>query len=59
MTAFALWLAAAAILILAGIAVPYSLMSGGAIGLGIAGFWLAFGVAVIALILRGVAGWRR
>ncbi len=59
MTAFALWLAAAAALVLAGIAVPYGLLSGGATGLGIAGFWLAFGVAVIALILCGVAGWRR
>lgn len=59
MPPFARWLAAAACLILAGIAVPYGLMSGGATGLGILSFWLAFGLAVVALILWGVAGWRR
>ncbi len=59
MTPFARWLAAAGCLVLAGIAVPYGLLSGGATGLGIPLFWLAFGVAVIALILAGVSGWRR
>ncbi len=59
MTPFARWLAAAAVLILAGIAVPYGLMSGPPHGLGVTAFWVAFGVAVVALILWGVRGWRR
>lgn len=59
MTPFARWLAAAALLILAGIAAPYGLMSGPPHGFGILIFWCAFGLAVVALILRGVAGWRR
>lgn len=59
MTPFARWLAAAAVLILAGIAVPYGALSGPPHGLGIPAFWLAFGLAVIALILWGVRGWRR
>ena len=59
MTAFARWLAAAAVLILAGIVVPYGILSGPPEGLGLSAFWLVFGVAVIALILWGVAGWRR
>jgi hypothetical protein len=59
MTPFARWLAAAALLVLAGIAVPYGLLSGEPHGLGILVFWLGFGLAVIALILRGVSGWRR
>lgn len=59
MTPFARWLAAATILVLAGIAVPYGPLSGPPHGYGILLFWLAFGLAVIALILAGVAGWRR
>lgn len=52
------WLAAAALLVLAGVAVPYGLLSGGAHGLGIVLFWLAFGLAVAALILAAVLRWR-
>ncbi len=59
MTPFARWLTAAALLILAGIAVPYGLMSGPPHGLGILWFWTGFGAAVIALILWGVRGWGR
>ncbi len=52
------WLVAATALILAGVAVPYGLLGGGDAGLGVALFWLGFGLAVTALILAGTAGWR-
>ncbi len=55
---FRLWLGAAALLVFAGVAAPYGLLGGGAPGLAVAGFWLAFGFAVVILIMLGVLGWR-
>ena len=57
--AFGIWLLAAALLIFSGIFVPFGILSGGTVGIGIFAFWCAFGLAVIALIVAGVAGWRR
>lgn len=53
-----LWLFGMAILILAGVVVPYGLLGGGEPGLVIAGFWLLFGVAVAVMVALGVARWR-
>lgn len=56
---FAIWLAMVTLVILAGIAVPYALLSGPAFGTwDVPVFWLGFGVLVIALILRAVAKWK-
>ena len=52
------WLTAAAVLILAGMAVPYGVLGGRGAGLAVAGFWLGFGLAVVALIWAGVRRWR-
>ena len=54
-TGFRGWLATAALLIFAGIAVPYGVLTG---VWSVPIFWLAFGFAVIALILGGTRGWR-
>ncbi|WP_114965356.1 hypothetical protein [Alkalilacustris brevis] len=53
-----LWLGVMVLLILAGIIVPYGLLGGSEPGLGIAAFWLVFGLAVAGMILAGVARWR-
>ncbi len=53
-----LWLAATAVTVLAGVAVPYGVLGGAAPGLAIAGFWTVFGLVVVGLILAGMAGWR-
>jgi len=58
MQGFGLWLAAAGLLILAGIAIPYGVLGGGTAGYDIVIFWCLFGIAVIALIAVGVARWR-
>lgn len=56
---FAIWLAMVAIVILAGIAVPYTILSGPAFGVwDVPVFWIGFGFLVIALILRAVSRWR-
>lgn len=52
------WLAVMAALILAGIIVPYGLLGGAEAGLGIAAFWLVFGLAVAGMIYAGVARWK-
>jgi hypothetical protein len=54
---FGPWIAAVVVLVLAGVAVPYGVLAGQQTWL-TAGFWLAFGVAVIVMIAVGVAGWR-
>jgi len=58
MNRFALWLTCVAATILAGIAVPYGLLGGGAPSFDIFWFWCAFGAAIVALIVAGVARWR-
>ncbi|PQO22695.1 hypothetical protein C2I36_11645 [Rhodobacteraceae bacterium WD3A24] len=55
----AVWLAAVALLVLAGFIVPYGILGGsGAPGLTLALFWLIFGLAVVVVIALGVARWR-
>ena len=54
---FGLWLGALALLVLAGVAVPYGVLAGGQ-GWAVAGFWGAFGLAVSVLIALGIRGWR-
>lgn len=52
---FGIWLALAAGLVLAGIALPYGVLSGvWTVPL----FWLGFGAAVAVLIAVGTRGWR-
>ena len=58
MRGFRIWLAAVAVVILAGIVVPYSVLSGGAPSLAIFLFWCVFGATVIGLIAAGVARWK-
>ncbi|MGC9370375.1 MAG: hypothetical protein ACP5DX_12615 [Paracoccaceae bacterium] len=58
MRGFTLWLLSAALVIAAGIVVPYGILSGGAPSLAVPIFWCLFGGAVIALIATGVARWR-
>lgn len=53
---FGAWLAAVAVLVLAGVAVPYGLLAGRedwSVGL----FWLGFGLAVVVLIALGLRNW--
>lgn len=55
---FVAWLTATAALVVAGVAVPYGVLGGGEPGLLVTGFWLGFGLTVIAVILVGMRGWR-
>lgn len=57
-TGFRLWLAAACLLIAAGVIIPYGLLGGGTPGFDIVIFWCLFGLAVVGLIAVGVARWR-
>ncbi len=52
------WITAAAVLVLAGVVVPYGVLGGGEPGLAVAGFWLLFGGAVVVLILAAVLAWK-
>lgn len=54
----ALWLALVAVTVIAGIAVPYGVLSGSAAALDVTLFWLAFGLVVIGVIAAAVARWR-
>ena len=58
MRAFQMWLAATAVAIAAGIVVPYFVLSGSPPHWTFL-FWFGFGLAVIALVVVGVSGWRR
>jgi len=52
---FRTWLALAGVLVLAGIALPYGVLSGvWTVPL----FWLGFGLVVAVLIAAGTKGWR-
>lgn len=53
-----LWLALVAVTVIAGIAVPYGVLSGNTAALDVALFWVAFGLVVIVLIVAAVARWR-
>lgn len=53
-----LWLLAVAVVVLAGVAVPYGLLSGRETGLAVVSFWLLFGLVVIGLVVLGVLRWR-
>ena len=53
-----LWVLLVLLLTLAGIAVPYGLLSGSGVLLAVPLFWIGFGLAVILLIARAVARWR-
>lgn len=56
-TYYRMWLAAVAATILAGIAVPYGILSGGATGAGIFVFWCLFALAVVVLIATAIGRW--
>ncbi|EEW24218.1 hypothetical protein [Rhodobacter ferrooxidans] len=55
---FSIWLATVALLIVVGVVLPYRVLAGGAPSMAIFGFWLAFGLAVVAVIGVGVARWK-
>jgi uncharacterized membrane protein YhaH (DUF805 family) len=53
------WLIAFALVVLAGVVVPYGILGGAeAPGFAVALFWLIFGFVVVALITVGVARWK-
>lgn len=54
----AIWLAAMAITVLAGVVVPYGVLADSERVMAVPLFWLLFGVVVIGLIVIGVARWR-
>ena len=56
--AFRAWAGAVAVLVFLGGYVPYRLLAGGAPSLGIFVFWVAFALAVTALIGLAVARWK-
>ncbi|SEP17267.1 hypothetical protein SAMN04490248_1324 [Salinihabitans flavidus] len=58
MRGFTWWLVVVGVVIAAGILVPYGFLAGGAPSLDIMIFWCLFGVAVVGLIVIGVARWR-
>ncbi|WP_296763648.1 hypothetical protein [Sediminimonas sp.] len=58
MRGFTLWLIVIGLVIAAGVAVPYGLLGGGAPSLDILVFWCVFAVAVVGLVVVGVARWR-
>ncbi|MEQ6248944.1 hypothetical protein ABMC89_08640 [Sulfitobacter sp. HNIBRBA3233] len=47
-----------AITVLAGIAVPYGVLTDSAMTMAVPLFWFLFGIVVIVLIVIGVARWR-
>lgn len=53
------WLIAMAIIVIAGVVVPYGILGGAeAPGISVAVFWLLFGFVVVAMIAIGVSRWR-
>jgi len=44
--------------VLAGVVVPYGLLTGREGGLAVVSFWLLFGLVVIGLVVIGVFRWR-
>lgn len=47
-----------ALLVVAGVYVPYGLLGGSAPGFVIAGFWLLFGIGVAIMVMLGTSRWR-
>lgn len=54
----AIWLAAVAVAVLAGVAVPYGLLADSEYVMAVVLFWMFFGVVVVGLIVLGVMRWR-
>ena len=54
----AIWLAAMATTVLAGVVVPYGFLADSERAMAVPLFWLLFGLVVIGLIVIGVARWR-
>ena len=54
---FGVWVAALAVLVILGGAVPYGLLAGQE-SWSVALFWGGFGLAVVALITVAILGWR-
>ncbi|TCP60330.1 hypothetical protein EV663_1108 [Rhodovulum bhavnagarense] len=52
------WIAAMAVVIVLGIAVPYGVLAGAAPGYAVLLFWGGFGLVVIALVALAVLRWR-
>ena len=52
-----LWLFVVALLVVAGVYVPYGLLGGGTPGFLIAGFWLLFGIGVAIMVMLGTSRW--
>ena len=52
------WGLVVAVVTLAGIVVPYGVLSGSGVALAVPLFWTGFGLVVIALIAVAVARWR-
>lgn len=55
---FRVWLVTVALLLVAGVFLPYMALAGRAPSMAIFGFWLGFGLAVVAVIGVGVARWK-
>jgi uncharacterized membrane protein YhaH (DUF805 family) len=55
--AFGFWLVSMAVLVAAGVIVPYGLLAGRA-GWAVSVVWLAFGIAVAVLVAVAIRRWR-
>lgn len=53
-----LWLIVMALLVFAGVYVPYGVLGGQSPGLLIAGFWLLFGIGVAIMVVLGTIRWK-
>lgn len=58
MAGFRTWLAVVAVLVAAGIVIPYGVLGGGEPSIDIFAFWCLFGVGVVAVIIAGLRHWR-
>ena len=58
MSGLRLWITLAGLVIAAGVVVPYGVLGGGAPSLDVFLFWCLFGLAVVVLVMVGLARWR-
>ena len=58
MSGLRLWIASAGLVIAAGVIVPYGVLGGGTPSLDVFLFWCLFGLAVVVLVVAGLARWR-